>query len=82
MFDNGSFVDIYEHLRVLKGYSGASVELPELNWLEQLKDNPPFKAILLRFEDDVYQFLIPHYEKTVEVGKEVRLEIEQYLASN
>ena len=82
MFANGSFIKIYEHMRVSKSYANPSVELSELSWLEQLKDNLPFQAILLRFEDDVNQFLIPHYNKTIAEGEELSKAIEEYLNKN
>ena len=81
MFANGSFIDIYEHLRVKKTYAHSSIELSKLSWLEQLNNNPPFKAILLRFEDDVNQFLIPQYDNTISAGNELKFVIEKYLNS-
>ncbi|RNC89895.1 MAG: hypothetical protein ED555_10625 [Allomuricauda sp.] len=79
MFANGLHIRIYEHFRVVKSYANDSIPLSNLNWLEQIKNNTPFKAILLRFEDDVYQFLIPGYQKTISAGNELKAEIETYL---
>lgn len=79
MFDNGSFIEIYEHTRIVKKYSNSSIEPFQFNWLKQLKNNNPFKAILLRFEDDVNQFIIPQYENTISAGNELEKVIEKYL---
>ena len=79
MFANGSFVRIYENKRRSKGYAGEDIPIPSLNWLEELSDNPPFKAILLRFEDDVNQFMIPQYDVVISAGSEVKDEIGKIL---
>ena len=82
MFANGSFIAIYEHMRVKKRYADPSLNAPELNWLSILQNNPPFQAILLRFEDDVNQFLIPHYNKTIEEGTKLKDAIEAHLVNS
>ena len=81
MFSNGSFFKIYERHRVFQNYANdKSPPLSELNLLELLKGNSAFKAVLLRFEDDVNRFLIPQYEKIQVVGNELKVEIEKYLS--
>ena len=79
MFTEGSFSTIYEYSRVHNGYTDKEVAIPNFDWQDLLKSGSAMKAILLRYEDDVRTFLLPQYNRTVMVGKELEKLIENYL---
>lgn len=78
-FSNGNFSTLYEHNRVIKGFSIVESANNEIDWQDILTSKSSLKAILLRYEDDVIRLLIPQYGKTIEVGAELQLAIEKYL---
>ena len=79
MFAEGTHTIIYEYLRVSKGYANKEVAVSNFDWQELLKGKSALKSILLRYEDDVHQFLVPQYNKTAAVGNELATMIETYL---
>ena len=79
MIEDNSLIVIYEYYRGIKNYPMTETSPNEINWLELLKSSPAFRGILLRFEDDVYKWLLPQYSVVIEKGAALKEEIRKYL---
>lgn len=81
MFEQGTHQLIYEYARSYKGFANPEIEVRDFDWVDLLSGESALKSIFLRYEDDVNQFLIPQYNRTVEVGEELKTSIESHLGN-